>query len=94
MTAITKMSEPEKSALPPLLPGHGFSVGDRVELPVYGRGENRGKRHLVSGVIQEIDITFRAKRYKGLAILGDDGCYYELIPEITKHQKQNPPARK
>ena len=67
----------EKNALPPLPPDHGFASGDRVEIPVYRQGKIKGR-------VEEIDITYADKRYCGLAVLGDDGCYYELDLNVAK----------
>jgi hypothetical protein len=78
MAAPSMMSanQPEDS-LPALPPDHGFVVGERVEAPVYGKGK-------VKGTIRFIDVTLGKRRYHGHVILGDDGIYYELHPEITR----------
>ncbi len=73
----------DSSALPPLPNDHGFREGDRVEVPVYGR-------QWISGTVKHIDKLIAARRYKGLAVLGDDGFYYELIPEARKLKKETP----
>jgi hypothetical protein len=90
MPSLSQMSERDQNALPPLPPDHGFCEGDHVELPVYGRGRIRG-------VVKYIDIVFRKRLYKGLAILGDDGAYYELEPSVTQKvdapDKKKPPTR-
>lgn len=65
------------SALPPLPADHGFIEGERVKFRVWGHG-------LIEGTVQDIDVTFGTKRYRGLAILGDDQRYYELDPEVTE----------
>jgi hypothetical protein len=70
----------EPSVLRPIPEGHGFVEGDRIEMPLYARGGSR----LVRGRLQNIDITFRGRRYKGLVLLGDDNLYYEFHPEIAK----------
>ncbi len=73
---MTKSNDHDDSALPPLPNGHGFFEGDRVQFRVWGRGT-------IQGTIQDIDISFGGKRYKGLAILGDDQRYYELVLDAT-----------
>jgi hypothetical protein len=74
----TKPSQSEReSDLPPVPANHGFAVSDRVEMPLYG-----GKT--IQGVIEHIDIVFGKKRYRGLAVLGDDGRYYEFHPELAR----------
>lgn len=65
------------SSLPPIPPDHGFQEGDEVEMPLYG-----GKK--VRGTVTFIDVTLGKKRYRGLAVLGNDGLYYEFHPEIAK----------
>lgn len=69
-------AQDDENALPPLPHNHGFAEGDRVSIPVYGRKK-------ILGTVTHIDITFKGRRYKGLAVLGDDGSYYELSPEIA-----------
>jgi len=68
------------SALPPLPPNHEWKEGDLVEMPIYGKGKIRGR-------LKHIDMTFRKKRYHGLVLIGDDGLYYELHPDIAKKVK-------
>jgi hypothetical protein len=65
------------SALPPIPADHGFCEGDNVEMPLYG-----GKK--VQGKVTFIDVTVGKKRYRGLAVLGSDGRFYEFHPEIAK----------
>lgn len=75
--SMTKDDDQPGNALPPLPAGHGFVDGQRVRFRVWGRG-------LVEGTVQQIDITFAGKRYKGLAILGDDQRYYQLDPDVAE----------
>lgn len=77
MNMSTRKSSADQSDLPPIPPGHGYAVGDRVEMPLYG-GEQ------IVGTIEYIDVIFHKKHYKGLVVLGDDGCYYEFHPEIAR----------
>ena len=70
----------EKSELPPIPDNHGFKEGDRVSMPLWG-----GKA--VCGTVQWIDISVGKKRYRGLAVLGDDCRYYEFHPEIAEKIK-------
>lgn len=79
------MTTESKNALPSLPPDHGFIEGDRVSFPVHGRG-------ILEGGVTHIHIVEKRHIWKGLVILGDDGSYYELIPEITrKLEKAKPP---
>jgi len=66
-----------ENALPPLPPGHDLKEGDRIEMPVYGK-----KR--VRGIIRKLDMVWQGKRYKGLAMLGDDNVYYGLDVDIVR----------
>ena len=66
----------EHSALPPVPDEHGFIKGERIEMPLYG-----GRK--IQGTLEHIDITYARRRYKGLALLGDDGRYYEFHPELA-----------
>lgn len=63
------------SDLPPIPPDHGFKVGDRVSMPVYG-----GK---IRGTVQHVDYWYGKKHYKGLVVIGDDKRYYEFHPELA-----------
>ncbi len=76
----------DDSELPPLPPDHGFNVGDRVELPVYRQGK-------IEGCVEKIDIEYGTKRYRGLAVLGDDGRYYELDPRVAKKLSKKTPKK-
>jgi len=67
----------DRSDLPPVPDGHGFVVGDRIEMPLWGGTK-------ICGTVEYIDVTFARKRYKGLAVLGDDDRYYEFHPEIAR----------
>jgi hypothetical protein len=71
------ISQKADSDLPPIPPDHGFTVGDRVSMPIYG-----GKD--VNGVVQYVDYWIRKKHIKGLIVLGDDKRYYEFHPELAK----------
>lgn len=66
----------EVSSLPPV-PDHDFIEGDRVEMPLHGR-------RTIVGTIRHIDVKVGSKQYLGLAVLGDDGLYYEFHPEIAR----------
>jgi hypothetical protein len=73
------MPAPNDSVLPPLPPGHGFEEGDRVEIPVYGKGR-------IQGTIKHIDMCIGRKRYQGFVVVADqDGIFYELHPELAQH---------
>ncbi len=63
------------SDLPPIPADHGFEVGDRVSMPVYG-GE-------IKGTVTYLDCWYGKKHYKGLVVAGDDKRYYEFHPELA-----------
>lgn len=72
----TVAQKKEVSSLPPV-PEHDFAEGERVVMPLFGR-------KTVSGVVKYIDVAVGNRRYQGLAVLGDDGRYYEFHPEIAR----------
>jgi hypothetical protein len=80
---LANLTNEKDNELPPLPPDHGFVEGDLVELPVYGNG-------IVSGSVKYIDIVFGNKHYKGLAIIAEDGVFYELDPRVTKKTSRKP----
>jgi hypothetical protein len=77
MPSLAMVDKSTESDLPPLGDDHGFKPGDRVSMPLFGGVS-------ITGVVTYIDFTIAKKRYKGLAVLGDDKRYYELHPEIAK----------
>jgi hypothetical protein len=64
------------SDLPPISSDHGFEIGDRVSMPIYGRDDIRG-------TIQYVDYWAHKKHIKGLVVIGDDKRYYEFHPELA-----------
>lgn len=74
-------SEDDESALPPLPPDHDFEEGDRVSFRVRGVGR-------LEGTVTHIDVAIGGKRYRGLAVLGDDNRYYELDPIVSRKINQ------
>lgn len=67
----------DESVLPPIPKDHGYQIGERIEMPLWGKDP-------IHGSIEWIDVIFQKKRFRGLAVLGDDGRYYEFHPEIAK----------
>lgn len=72
----TVAQKKEVSSLPPV-PEHDFAEGDRVVMPLFAKGK-------IIGTVAYIDVAVGNKRYAGLAVLGDDGRYYEFHPEIAR----------
>ena len=74
--------EDVENILPPLDRNHGFKVGDKVEFPVWGEG-------LMTGTIEKLDLPWGKRHLKGLAILGENGRYYELHLDLTKKLEES-----